>query len=163
MMKALLARFRPAEPRLRAAVSADAGQCAALHAEGFARGWDAPEFERLLAEKTVAAHVACDGPRPKLIGFVLSHVVAPESEVLSITVAPDRRGRGIARQLLGHHLARLAAAGVTTSFLEVEAENASALRLYSRLGYVEAGRRKGYYPAGGDKAAVDALMLRRDL
>lgn len=162
-MGALIARFRPAEPRLRTALSADAAACADLHAEVFARGWDAEEFERLLAEKTVRAHVACDGARPKLIGFVLSHVVAPEAEILSIAVAADRRGQGIARLLLGHHLARLAAEGVAVSFLEVEAGNVPAGRLYAGLGYREVGRRKGYYAGAGGKPAADALLLRRDL
>jgi ribosomal-protein-alanine N-acetyltransferase len=47
-------------------------------------------------------------------------------------------------------------------FLEVEEGNVSALRLYRRAGFVEAGRREGYYPRAGGNP-VSALVLRRDL
>ena len=150
--------FPPRPPAVRDAGAADAGLMAQIHARAFRHGWDAEEFERLIAERAVRAHVVSEGPRGAPMGFVVSHVVAPEAEILSVAVRTDRRGRGLGRALLRHHLARLAAEGVTTSFLEVEEGNSSALALYRRLGYVEAGRRKGYY-AGG---AADALLLRLD-
>lgn len=43
-------------------------------------------------------------------------------------------------------------------FLEVAADNDAARALYAKLGFVEAGRRHGYY---GDGA--DALVLRHSL
>lgn len=149
--------FPPRPPLLRQATAADIPHLAALHARAFARGWEAEEFERLLADRAVRAHVATAGPRRPPIGFVLSHVVAPEAEILTIAVVTDRRGRGVGRALLSHHLARLASEGVTTSFLEVEEGNRPARALYDRLGYGEVGRRRGYY-AGG----ADALLLRLD-
>lgn len=148
--------FPPASPRFRAGEEKDATALAVLHGAAFARGWEVEEFERLLSERAVRAHVAALEGRKGLVGFVLSHVVAPEAEILSIAVAAAARGRGIGRGLLGHHLARLAAEGVTTSFLEVEEGNGAALKLYRGFGYGEVGRRKGYY------AGVDALLLRRD-
>lgn len=157
-MKRLLDRlFPPRPPLLRAAVASDAPHLAAIHARAFARGWDVEEFERLLADRTVRAHVAAPGPRRPPVGFVLSRVVPPESEILSVAVVTDRRRRGIGRALVAFHLARLASEGIAISFLEVEAGNAAARTLYARLGYVEVGRRRGYY-AGG----ADALLLRRD-
>ncbi|QRG09535.1 ribosomal protein S18-alanine N-acetyltransferase [Xanthobacter dioxanivorans] len=149
--------FPPRPPRLREACADDIPHLAAIHARAFARGWGVDEFERLLAERAVRAHVACGGGRRAPVGFILSHVVPPEAEVLTVAVVTDRRRRGIGRLLLSHHLARLASEGVTTSFLEVEEANVAALALYRTLGYRETGRRRGYY-AGG----ADALMLRRD-
>jgi len=66
----------------------------------------------------------------------------------------------IGRQLLDLHLRRLAWFGTRTVFLEVDANNAPALRLYERAGFRRIGRREGYYPAGRGSAA---LILRRDL
>ncbi|MEP9350164.1 ribosomal protein S18-alanine N-acetyltransferase [Xanthobacter sp. KR7-225] len=158
-MKSLLERlFPPRPPAVRDALAADAGPLAHIQARAFRHGWGRDEFERLIAERAVRAHVVSEGPRGAPMGFVLSHVVAPEAEILSIAVRTDRRGRGLGLALLRHHLARLAAEGVTTSFLEVEEGNAAALALYRRLGYIQVGRRKGYYAGGG----ADALLLRRD-
>ncbi|MDI4665119.1 ribosomal protein S18-alanine N-acetyltransferase [Xanthobacter autotrophicus] len=157
-MISLLDRFFPSRsPTVRDAVAADVPHLAAIHGRAFARGWEPDEFERLLSDRAVRAHVATLGPRRPPVGFILSHVVPPEAEVLSVAVVTDRRRRGIGRALLSHHLARLAAEGVSTSFLEVEEGNQPARALYERFGYREAGRRRGYY-AGG----ADALLLRRD-
>ncbi|GGF79852.1 alanine acetyltransferase [Azorhizobium oxalatiphilum] len=152
--------FSSPEPDIRDAVTADAPELARLHATAFHRGWSASEFERLLAERTGVGHVMRAGPRGKLLGFVLSHAVPPESEILSIVTEAASRGQGLARRLLTHHLGRLAAQGVTASFLEVEAGNDPAIALYRRAGYAEAGRRKGYYE--GPSGRTDALVMRRD-
>ncbi|MFG1434332.1 GNAT family N-acetyltransferase [Xanthobacter sediminis] len=147
--------FPSAPPVMRAATAADAGELATLHGACFAQGWAAEEFERLLSEQAARGHVAA-ASRGGILGFVLSHVVVPEAEILSIAVAVPARGRGLGRELLSHHLSRLAAEGVTTSFLEVEEGNVPALKLYAGIGYQQAGRRKGYY------RGTDALLLRRD-
>ena len=52
---------------------------------------------------------------------------------------------------------RLVERGVTTVFLEVAADNPGAQGLYASLGFVQVGRRKGYYARSG--GAVDALVL----
>ena len=140
------------------ATSADAGHLAQIHGAAFRRGWGADEFERLLSDKAVRPHVARAGARGAPMGFVLSHAVAPEAEILSIAVRADRRGQGLGKALLQHHLSRLASEGITISFLEVEEMNTAALGLYRRFGYEVVGRRRGYYEGG----AADALVLRRD-
>lgn len=144
-------------PHMRDARANDAPALTHLHSRAFARGWDVDEFERLLCSPSVRGHVVSSGARGVVVGFVLSHLVAPEAEILSIAIADDVRRQGLGAGLLAHHLRRLAAEGVTTSFLEVEEGNGAALRLYGRYGYEQVGRRKGYY--GG---TADALLLRRD-
>ncbi len=164
----LLSRLLPprGEPQIRDATLADVAALVRIHAASFHRGWDSGEFERLLSNRAAAhAHVMCRGVRGlgvrgEPFAFVLSHVVPPEAEILSIAVAPEARGKGHGAILLSHHLSRLAVAGVRSSLLEVDAGNAPAVRLYRSLGYVETGRRKGYYAAGG--SAADALVMRRD-
>jgi [ribosomal protein S18]-alanine N-acetyltransferase len=72
------------------------------------------------------------------------------------------RGRGLARRLLDLHLRRLAGLGLRTVFLEVDAGNEPARRLYARAGFREVGGRPGYYAQAG-RAATSALVLSRDL
>lgn len=134
---------------------------AALHHQGgFARGWEPGECAALLADPLVTADGVFAGATPNPIGFVMSRKAADEAEILSIVVAPSRRGGGFARTLLGAHLARLAATGIAQVFLEVEEGNLPAENLYRHFGFREVGRRKGYYPKpDGGRAAAIAMRL----
>jgi ribosomal-protein-alanine N-acetyltransferase len=158
---------RPA-PAIVEARPRDARECALLHAQSFPIGWSESEMERLLLDSTVICHLARkNGGRGAALAFIMSRIVADEAEILSVAVAPKTRGRGLAGDLLRHHLARVAARGAARMFLEVGEDNAPALRLYARAGFREVGRRAGYYPRGtsasGKSGAVSALILRREL
>lgn len=163
-MKALLEKlFRRERPAIFDARPRDAAHLAKLHARSFSVGWSEDEMERLLSDPAVVTHlVRANGGRGEAIGFLMSRVAADEAEILSVAVDPRARGRGIARDLLRHHLARIAARGMARIFLEVGEDNRPALRLYDKAGFREVGKRAGYYlkPGGG---TVSALVLRREL
>jgi ribosomal-protein-alanine N-acetyltransferase len=163
-MITLLRRLARPEPVLSEASARDAAALAALHAAAFRRGWSEDEFERLLLDRSVIAHRAMIGTLAgrALAGFILSRHAAGEAEILSVAVAPARRGRGLAGKLLDLHLRRLAGLGVSTVFLEVDEDNVSARRLYGRAHFHDVGRRPAYY-ARHDGAPASALVLRRDL
>ena len=160
MMNMITRLFARREPVLSEAGPRDSAAIAAVHAVSFQRGWSEDEFERLLAERNVVAHRATSGRT--LTGFILSRMAAGEAEILSVAVAPSRRGKGLARALLNHHLRRLAGLGTRAVFLEVGRDNAPALRLYRRAGFREVGQRPGYYQHDRN-GTVAALVLRRDL
>lgn len=159
-MIGLLRRLARSEPVLSEAGARDAAAFAALHAASFQRGWSEHEFERLLLDGNVIAHRALAGRA--LAGFIVSRLAAGEAEILSVAVAPARRGRGLAKRLLDLHLRRLAGIGGKTIFLEVDEDNVSARRLYAGARFREVGRRPAYY-ARGTQAPANALVLRRDL
>jgi len=162
MIGKLVEFFKRPEPAILDARPGDASALAALHRVSFRHGWSENEFERLLADRAAIAHVArANGGRGAVIGFVLSHRVDHEAEILLVALAPGERGHGTATKLLSKHLGRLAAAGVSRVFLEVDEGNASARKLYSRAGFAEVGRRAGYYRKPEGNAA--ALVLGRDL
>jgi [ribosomal protein S18]-alanine N-acetyltransferase len=153
----IVSRLLPgAQPTFTAAQPRDAAAIAALHAASFRRGWDEDEVYRLLVDCAVVAHRVTI--RRATTGFIMSRMAADEAEILSVAIAPARRGRGLSRPLLDFHLRHLAGRGVHTVFLEVDERNEPARRLYSRAGFREAGRRDGYYQGG-----ATALVLRRDL
>ena len=152
--------FTRGEPVLSEAASRDAAAIAALHAASFRRGWSEQEVEGLLTDRHVIAHRVMTGSA--MAGFIMSRLVEDEAEILSVAVAGQRRGRGLARNLLNLHLRRLAALGARAVFLEVDEHNAAAIRLYDRAGFHEISRRPNYYPGPGGQA-VAALVLRRDL
>jgi ribosomal-protein-alanine N-acetyltransferase len=47
-------------------------------------------------------------------------------------------------------------------FLEVAADNAAALKLYTKLGFAKVSERKGYYPRP-DGTPATAIVMARDL
>ena len=131
---------------------------AALHARCFTtpRPWAAAAFAGLLADPLVFLLVEGDA------GFLLGRAVAGEAELLTIAVAPEARRRGLGRKLVARFLYQARLRAAERAFLEVAADNAAALRLYHAAGFVESGRRRGYY-AGPDGQRSDALVLTRVL
>ncbi|MDO8877719.1 MAG: ribosomal protein S18-alanine N-acetyltransferase [Pseudolabrys sp.] len=156
-LRTLLSR---GEPMLADATARDAGAIAALHAASFRRGWSEQEVEGLLVDRGVVAQRVVVGRT--FAGFIMSRLAADEAEILSVAVARNCQGRGLARQLLNLHLRRLAGLGVRTVFLEVDEHNAPAIKLYGRAGFREVSRRANYYPHPGGQTAA-ALVLRRDI
>jgi len=68
--------------------------------------------------------------------------------IQTIEVAPEARGRGVGKALLGSLEGSALAAGSTLIWLHVEAANAAAIRLYEAQGYSCEGRQEDYYPRG---------------
>ncbi len=118
---------------------------AALHAACFPREgrWDEPAMAGLLAMPGCFAVTEAEG-------LALARVAADEAELLTIGVLPQARRRGAGLALLRAASGEAARRGATRLFLEVATANAPARALYARAGLVEVGRRRRYYPDGGD-------------
>lgn len=148
--------------RLEALESHHAPTVSRLHGGSFARGWDAPEVARMLADPSILADGVFTGGARQPCAFVISRIAADEAEILSICVASEQRGRGLGAMLLRRHLEHLMRRGVARLFLEVDEGNGAALALYRRFGFRQVGERPGYYPRPDGSRAM-ALILRRDL
>ena len=133
-----------------------ADQLAALHALAFTvpRPWGAAEFTALLASPHVILVAEPDG-------FALGRVIADEAELLTIAVHPAARRRGVGRRLLTELIDQTASRGAGRMFLEVSAENDSAIALYLRAGFTQVALRKSYFTSGDRR--IDALVLQRIL
>ena len=131
----------------------DAAIWARLHAACFStpRPWSLNEITDLLADP----HVFALGDSQ---GFVIGRTVAGESELLTLAVDPMARRQGIGQRLVQDFLDHSRAQKATTAFLEVSAQNAPAIALYHRAGFVQTGRRRGYY-AAPDGQKIDALVM----
>lgn len=153
------------ETTIREGAMDDARRLAEIHAQGFATGWSAGEFTRMIAEGCDVDLLITRGAFGEAVaGFAISRIVAGEAELLSIALEPLMRGRGRSGDLLRKHAANLRRGGAETLFLEVAADNTPALALYRGLGFVEIGRRRGYYPeASAAQGRRDALTMKWDL
>jgi ribosomal protein S18 acetylase RimI-like enzyme len=94
-----------------------------------------------------------------LAGYLLATTIVDEAEILSIAVSADHQKCGRGTGLLRHFLAYIVAQDVKTVFLEVAADNLSALTLYYRHGFAEFGRRPSYYRRSDSDC--DAILMRR--
>jgi ribosomal-protein-alanine N-acetyltransferase len=125
----------------------------------------APQWTRQAYE---AAIVSGNGPRrialvaehsDEVIGFAIARVVAPVAEIETIAIDKKAQGYGFGSSLLLAMLEELRLAGAEDVELEVRSSNEWAIRLYERAGFLEVGRRRGYYREPDE----DALVLRLGL
>lgn len=99
-----------------------------------------------------------------LPGFAILMRAVDEVHLLVIGVAPERQRRGIGRALLDFATAQARAAGMSRMLLEVRPSNATAIDFYTQAGFVEIGRRRGYYPAPVDMGGrEDAIVMAMNL
>ena len=81
------------------------------------------------------------------------------AQVMTIGVAPAAQRRGLGSVLLDALVTRARALGAESVVLEVRVDNAPAIALYERFGFVVLGRRKRYY----QPEDVDAWTMRLPL
>ena len=105
-------------------------------------------LRRILTSRTGAAWLAED--ERGLAGFAVSSLQkAKESAVAyieTIEVLEDRRGQGIGGELLVRIEESARAGAADAIALHVDAENATAIRLYEAAGYIQTGREANFYP-----------------
>lgn len=82
------------------------------------------------------------------VGLVREHRRCRSGRLYAVAVHPEVQGRHIGKALVEHTLASLDALGIARVYLEVREDNASALRLYRKLGFADRGVLPNYYGQG---------------
>ena len=123
----------------------------------YGEAWTAPQCAGLMPMPGVWVSLAWRGSQP--VGFALARVVANESELLLLAVKRDGRRKGIGKLLLNRFIEIATSRGAGRLHLEVREGN-HAIKLYSKAGFTEVGRRRNYY-TGKDGQIYDALTLAR--
>lgn len=95
----------------------------------------------------------------ELVGYFMLMMAVDEAHLLNISVRRGLQGRGFGRLLLDRVVAVARKQGMATVLLEVRPSNTRACSVYHEYGFVEIGRRKGYYPAAGN-VREDAVVMR---
>ena len=142
---------------IRLAMPADAGDLSRLHGASFEDGWSKDDFVTWLSRKESVAAVAHS--EREAVAFGLALAAGDDAELLSIAVAPDRRGQGLGQGILAALDAEAHNHRLVRWVLEAARNNLPALALYKSAGFVEIGVRKDYYLTSEGK--VDALMMSR--
>ena len=146
--------------RLAPMTAADVDEVWALECSVFPYPWSRGNFADAVASGYDCWTVRdADG---ELAGYYLLMYALDEAHLLDVAVAGKRQRQGLGRRLLYQIGARALGQGMESILLEVRPSNERALEVYRRHGYVEIGRRKGYYPAG-PAGREDAIVMRLDL
>ncbi len=96
-----------------------------------------------------------------IIGFAVLMRAVDEIHLLVIGIAPPFQRAGRGRTLMDFTMTQAREAGMTRMLLEVRPSNSIAITFYRQAGFVEIGRRRGYYPASTGRE--DAIVMAKDL
>ncbi|HKV24512.1 MAG TPA: ribosomal protein S18-alanine N-acetyltransferase [Candidatus Acidoferrum sp.] len=119
--------------------------------------WSEESYQRILEEPTAVCFVAeAEGA---VVGFLTGRLTADQGEILNLAVGESYRRRGAASSLLAQALEWFRLSSATSVYLEVRESNTGAIGFYEKNGFLNAGRREGYY-RDPDEAA---LVLTRKL
>ena len=129
---------------------------AALEQECFSAPWSENAISSELQNPLATWFVAMD--EGEFAGYVGSQAVMGEADMMNLAVKPSHRRQGIAEGLVNALVASLKDQEVYSLTLEVRVSNNAAIALYEKLGFIQVGRRPGYYC----KPKEDALILRKE-
>lgn len=135
----------------------DAPALAALEKESFSHPWSENAFLTLLKEENSRCVILREGT--ELLGYLTLTMVLDRAQINTVAVSSARRRQGLGRRLLEEGIRLCRAANMSAMELEVRAGNLAALTLYRTLGFMEVGRRKGYYRDPPEDAVLMDLLL----
>ena len=79
------------------------------------------------------------------------------AELIQINVVESKQNNGIASKLIKYMIDDCINNSVNSITLEVRVDNSSAIHLYEKFGFVEIGKRVGYYKG------IDAILMEKKL
>jgi ribosomal-protein-alanine N-acetyltransferase len=121
--------------------------------------WSVEQYHQLFSNKIPRRVVLVSDEQSEVHAFLIGRVLDHECELENIVVSDSRRRRGTGKMLLHEFLAASGTEGAAVVFLEVRASNIAARTLYKSCGFIENGRRPGYYR----EPAEDAILYQKSL
>jgi ribosomal-protein-alanine N-acetyltransferase len=126
-----------------------------IERETFSDPWSKASFLSSIAEPSNHYLVAIvDG---SIVGYCGYWGIAGEGYIYNVAVKPSHLRQGIGLKMLEQLIMQAVSRGITSLTLEVRQSNESAINLYKRLGFTEAGTRKDFYT----KPLEDAIIMWR--
>ena len=144
--------------RVRPARAADLEELAGLEQLFPGDRLDSRQLRHLVTRANAAVLVAEEAGEIVGDAVALFRRNSRGARLFTLAVAPEARGRGVARALLDEVEAEARARGCGDVRREVREDNAAAIGLYRSRGYRDAGRAEGYYEDG-----ATALRMRLEL
>jgi [ribosomal protein S18]-alanine N-acetyltransferase len=141
---------------LRRLRSSDLDDIERIERQAYATPWSRSMFAGELAKPNGVCLGAFQGE--DMLGYLIVAKYVDAWHVMNVAVDERYRGRGVARALLEHLFETTMADAERGYTLEVRVSNGVAIQLYTSLGFLETGVRRGYYTDNRE----DALIMWRD-
>ena len=123
-------------PAIRPALGSDIAAVAALWVEcGLTMPYNDPAADIAFCRATASAELFVTGEPGAIVATVMAGHDGHRGWLYYMAVDPERRGEGLARRLVAHAEAWLAALGVRKVNLMIRETNTEALGFYERVGY----------------------------
>jgi ribosomal-protein-alanine N-acetyltransferase len=137
----------------------DLEQVVAIDQGSFSLPWPPRSFHYEVTENPASRCWVADLDG-RVAGMLVAWLIVDEIHIATIAIHPDFRKQGFGEKLLSIVLQFARDEGAVSSFLEVREGNDAALMMYHKFGYVESGRREGYYRDNGEDAILMTLDMR---
>ena len=134
--------------------AADLDQVMEIEKEAFSFPWQREAFRSELEENVCARYLALKEGEEILAygGFWLT--LDGEAHVTNVAVAAAHRKKGLGEKLMWALMQHAADCGMVWMSLECRRSNIAAQNLYHKIGFIDVGYRKRYYPDNQEDALV---------
>ena len=93
----------------------------------------------------------------EVVAFINYQIMYERAELIQINVLEDKQNQGIASKLIEYMINDCVNNGVNSITLEVRIDNNNAIHLYEKFGFIEIGKRIGYYKG------IDGILMEKKL
>ncbi len=128
-----------------------------LDRKSFPSPWSEDAYITELTNRAAMYYVARLQGNPGIVGYGGAWAIDEEAHITTLAVDPQHRRTHIGDRLLITMLKDSVARKALKVSLEVRVSNHKAIQMYTRYGFVEAGRREGYYIDNDEDAIVLAV------
>ena len=141
---------------IRIATSNDLADILSIEKKVFKHPWSKEQLSWELNSQPAAENYVMIA-RGNMIGYLFSHVVDDDVQILNIAIDIPFQHKGYGEQLLSYFLDQFNTD--SSIHLEVRKSNFPAINLYLKFGFHETGTRKGYYSDGEDAIIMQRYSL----
>ena len=141
---------------IRIATSNDLADILSIEKKVFKHPWSKEQLSWELNSQPVTENYVMIA-RGNMIGYIFSHVVDDDVQILNIAIDIPFQHKGYGEQLLSYFLDQFNTD--SSIHLEVRKSNFPAINLYLKFGFHETGTRKGYYADGEDAIIMQRYSL----